>query len=157
MQYGGMISASDCRAYGCQRSLCVLLGKVHRYLASLCDIPSPFGRVETLAVDVEIVAYDLNNVVYGYLVLRQLYIDLQYVLCQRSGDLAAEERGVGYERREGSLYLADIGRYVFGEVVDHFVRYVGSDALSLAARCPSTQRAAYPTSGSTACPTSGGG
>ena len=98
VEHRGVVATSDCRADARERSLGVLLGKIHRYLTRLSDISCTLGRVETLKVEIEVSAHGLDDVVDGYLLLCQLDIDLQYILRQRCGNLATEERSVRHKR-----------------------------------------------------------
>ena len=93
-----MVAPSDGRADGRQRRLGVLLGQIHGDLPRLGDFARALRGVEAREVEVQVVAYDLDDVVDGDLLLVELYIDLQYLLGQRRGDLAAEERGIRHER-----------------------------------------------------------
>ena len=109
----------------------MLLGEVHGDLPRLRDLTRALRRVEAFEIEVQVLAYDLDDVVDGDLLLVELHVYLQYLLCQRRGDLAAEERGVGDQRRERAFDFAHVGRDVVGQIGHHVVRNLGAEFLGL--------------------------
>ena len=111
----------------------MLLREEHCHLACLRYIACALCRVKGVELNVVVLADNLHDVVDGNLALCELNIDLQNILSKRDGNLAAEERGVGDKRREGTLNLTHICRDVLREVCNHILGDVCAEALSLSA------------------------
>ena len=95
MQYRCVVLAAYRRTDGCQGGLRVLFAEVHGYLAGLCYFTRAFGRIENRLVYLQVVAHDITDVFYRYLLLVEFDIHFQNFFGQRDGYLPAEECRVG--------------------------------------------------------------
>ena len=73
----------------------MLFAEVHGYLAGLCYFTRAFGRIENRLVYLQVVAHDITDVFYRYLLLVEFDIHFQNFFGQRDGYLPAEECRVG--------------------------------------------------------------
>ena len=131
VEHRGVVATSDGCTDSHKCSFGVFLGQIHRNLTNLCYVALALCRIESFGVDVLMCEYGADDVFERYLLLRVLNVCLQNVAGQRGCYLHAEERRVGYKRRESTLDLANVRRDVVSQITDHIIGQIHTDALCL--------------------------